>query len=66
MDIRKYSFVNRTIQLCNKLPVNALGTFPFKLSTFRKTGREVISEVKGIQSKEENEYFQENGLKCGK
>jgi len=43
-DLRKYSFVNRTIQLWNKLPMNALGTFPFKLSTFRKRVRKVISE----------------------
>jgi len=36
MDIGKYSFVNRTIQLWNKLPMNALGTLSLKLSTFRK------------------------------
>jgi len=46
MDIRKYSFVNRTIQLWNKLPMNALGTFPFKPSTFRKRVRKVVSELK--------------------
>ena len=45
-DIRKYSFVNRTIQLWNKLPMNALGTFPSKPSTYRKRVRKVISEVK--------------------
>jgi hypothetical protein len=45
-DIRKYSFVNRTIQLWNKLPLNALGNFCFKPSTFRKRFRIVISEVK--------------------
>jgi hypothetical protein len=27
-DIGKFSFVNRTIQLWNKLPADALGTFP--------------------------------------
>jgi hypothetical protein len=43
-DIGKHSFVNRTIQLWNKLPMNALGTFPFKLNTFRKRVRKVISE----------------------
>jgi len=47
-EIGKYSFVNRTIQLWNKLPMNALGTFPSKLSTFRKRVRKVISEVKGF------------------
>ena len=39
MEIEKYS-----IQLCNKLPINVLGTFPSKPSTFRK----VLSEVKGF------------------
>jgi len=47
-EIGKYSFVNRTIQLWNKLPMNALGTFPSKLSTFRKRVRKVISEAKGF------------------
>jgi len=65
-DIGKYSFVNRTSQLWNKLPMNALGTFPFKLSTFRKRVRKVISEVKGIRREEEIEYFHEKGLKFGK
>jgi hypothetical protein len=45
-DIRKYSFVTRTIQLWNKLLMNALGTFPFKPRNFRKRVRKVISEVK--------------------
>jgi hypothetical protein len=40
--------------------------FPFKLSTFRKRVRKVISGVKGIQIAEEIEYFQEKGLSCGK
>jgi len=44
--IGKYSFVNRTIQLWNKLPMNTLGTFPSEPSTFRKRVRKVISEVK--------------------
>jgi len=47
MDIGKYSFVNRAIQLWNKLPMNALETFPSQLITFRKRVREVISEVNG-------------------
>ena len=47
-EIRKDSFINRTIQLWNKPLVNALGTFPSKPSTIRKRVRKVISEVKGI------------------
>jgi hypothetical protein len=43
-DIGKYSFVNRVIQLWNKLPVNALGTFYSKPSTFREMVWKVISE----------------------
>jgi len=35
-DIRKYSFVNRTIQLWNKITLNTLRNFCFKPSTFRK------------------------------
>jgi hypothetical protein len=45
-DIGKYSFVNRTTQLWNKLPMHASGIFPSKPSTFTKTVRKVISEVK--------------------
>jgi len=52
VDIRKYSFVNRTSQLWNKLPMNALGTSPSKPSTYRKRVRKVISEVRGIRSEE--------------
>jgi hypothetical protein len=44
--IRKYSFVNRTIQLWKKLRMIALGSFPFKPSTFRKRVMLVVSEVK--------------------
>jgi hypothetical protein len=40
-DIGKNSFVNRTIQLWNRLPANALGTLSCKPSNFRK-----FSEVK--------------------
>jgi hypothetical protein len=40
-DIGKYSFVNRTTQLWNKLPMNALGNFPFKPSTLKKRVRKV-------------------------
>jgi len=35
-DIGKYSFVNKTIQLWNKLTMNDLGTFPSKPRNFRK------------------------------
>jgi hypothetical protein len=35
-DIGKYSFVNRTIQLWNQLPEDALGTLSCKPSSFRK------------------------------
>jgi hypothetical protein len=45
MEIGKYFFVNRTIHLWNKLPMNALGTFPSKPSSFKKV-RKVVSEVK--------------------
>jgi hypothetical protein len=45
-DIRKYSFVNRTIQLWNQLPADALGTPSCKPSNFRKSVRKVIKQVK--------------------
>jgi hypothetical protein len=45
-DIGKYSFVNRTSQLWNQLPADALGTLSCKPSDFRTRIREVISEVK--------------------
>jgi hypothetical protein len=45
MDIRKYSFVNRTIQLWNQLPAEILGTVPCKPSAFRKRVRKVINVV---------------------
>jgi hypothetical protein len=41
--IGKYSFVNRTIQLWNQLPAEALGTLSCK--HFRKIFRKVINEV---------------------
>jgi hypothetical protein len=44
--IRKYSFVNRAMQLWNKLPADALGTLPFKPSNFRKRVRKVTNQVK--------------------
>jgi hypothetical protein len=42
----KYSFVNRTIQLWNQLPADALGTLSCRPSNFRKRVRKMISEVK--------------------
>ncbi|PNF41921.1 hypothetical protein B7P43_G15290 [Cryptotermes secundus] len=44
-DIGKYSFVNRTIQIWNKLPSHALKTLSCKPSNFRKRSRKVIYEV---------------------
>jgi hypothetical protein len=45
-DIGKYSFVNRTIQLWNKLPTDALGTLSSKPSNFRKIVRKAINKAK--------------------
>jgi hypothetical protein len=45
-DIGKYSFVNRTIQLWNQLPADALGTLSCKSSNFRKSVRKVIKKAK--------------------
>jgi hypothetical protein len=44
--VRKYSFVNRTIQLWNQLPADDLGTLSRKPSNFRKKVRKVIHQVK--------------------
>jgi len=46
-DIRKYSFVNRTIKKWNQLPAEASRTFRCKPRTFRKGARKVINVVKG-------------------
>jgi hypothetical protein len=43
--IGKYSFINRTIQLWNQLPADALGTLSCKPSNFRKRIKKVISEI---------------------
>jgi hypothetical protein len=45
-DIEKYSFVNRTIQIWNQLPADALGTVSFRRSNFREKIRKVVSQVK--------------------
>jgi hypothetical protein len=49
ISFNEHCVVNRTSQLWNKLPADALGTFPCKPSIFRKRVRKVISEVKGIE-----------------
>jgi hypothetical protein len=46
IDIGKYSFVNRTIQLWNQLPEDVLGTLSCKRSNFRKRVRKVINKAK--------------------
>jgi hypothetical protein len=43
-DIGKYSFVNRTIQLWNKLSADILGNLSCKPSSFRKMVRKVINK----------------------
>jgi hypothetical protein len=45
-DIGKFSFVNRTIQLWNQLPADALGSLSCKPSNFREKVRKVINKVK--------------------
>jgi hypothetical protein len=44
-DIGKYSFVNRTILLWNRLPAKILRTLPCKSSAFKKRVRKVINVV---------------------
>jgi hypothetical protein len=44
-DVGKYSFVNRTIRLWNRLPAEILGTLPCKSSAFKKRVRRVINLV---------------------
>jgi hypothetical protein len=53
-DIRKYSFVNRTIQVWNQLPADVLGNFFCKPSNFRKRAKKVINkaELRGDQRSE--------------
>ena len=48
-DIKKYSFVNRTIKNWHQLPVEALETFHCKLN-FRKRIRKAI--INGVKRKE--------------
>ena len=42
-DMGKYSFVNRTIQLWNPLPGDAVGNLSCKPSNFRKRVKKVIN-----------------------
>ena len=44
-DIGKYSFVNRTIRLWNRLAAEIFRAFPCKSNTFRKMVRNTINEV---------------------
>jgi hypothetical protein len=44
-DIGKYSFVNRTFRLWNRLPAEILGTLPCKPTDFRKRVRKVVNVV---------------------
>jgi hypothetical protein len=45
-NIGKYSIANRTIQLWNQLPADALWNLSYKPSNFRKRARKVINQVK--------------------
>jgi hypothetical protein len=49
-NIGKYSFMNRTIRLMNRLPVEILGTLPCKPSAFRRKVRIVINVVNWRES----------------
>jgi len=49
-DIRKYSFVNRTIKNWNQLPAEALGTFSCKPKIFKNRVRKAI--ICGIKRRE--------------
>jgi hypothetical protein len=46
-DIRKYSFVNRTIKIWNQLSAEVLGAFLCKPNTFRKRVRKAI--INGVK-----------------
>jgi hypothetical protein len=57
LNIGKYSFVNRTIQVWNQLPADVLGNLSFKRSNFRKRVKKVLNRAKlwGDQRSEVNE-----------
>jgi len=46
--VGKYSYVNRTIESWKQLPAGLLASFPYKLNTFRKRVKNVVTS-KGIQ-----------------
>jgi len=46
-DIRKYSFINRTIKNWNQLPAEALGTSPCKPKIFGNSVRKAI--INGVK-----------------
>jgi hypothetical protein len=50
MDIGKFSFVNRTTQLWNRLPADTLGTVACRPNAFRKRMNGVINVVNGRKS----------------
>jgi hypothetical protein len=45
-DAGNYSSVNRTIQVWNQLPADAVGTLCCKQTKFRKEARKVIHQLK--------------------
>jgi hypothetical protein len=45
MGVGKFSFLNRTIQLWNRLPAEVLEILPCKQITFKKRARKVIIEL---------------------
>jgi hypothetical protein len=50
-EIAKHSFVDRTIQLGDQLPADALGILSCKPSNFREKVRKVTNEVKQKKKK---------------
>jgi hypothetical protein len=47
-NVGKYSLVNRTIRSWNQLPAILLVSFPWRINTFRKRVKNVVTS-KGIQ-----------------
>jgi hypothetical protein len=43
-DAGKYSFINQTIRSWNQLPAGLLASFPYKLNTFRKRVKNVVTK----------------------
>jgi hypothetical protein len=46
-NVRKYSFVNRTIESCNQLPASLLASFPCQLNMFRSGVKNVVTSKDG-------------------